>query len=106
MHGDHGPRLFAGSRSQSHPEFPDQPARRDLLSGFSTLLAIKLPGTARSEVILKKASVLHVLRQTFHYLAEQYSTADLDSVYVFDRQGSSRRMAMWAESDSQDHRSE
>lgn len=94
IHGDHGSRLRLVNTPQDVQEaLEENRIPRDignLISLYSTLLAVKLPGAAAPEVINTKRSVLSFLRQDLNWPARQTSGAmepDIDAVYVYDRAG-------------------
>lgn len=97
IHGDHGSRLrllttagSSGSRAVAGGMNPgDGPAEaelRDLLSRYSTLLAIKPAGASRPETNGTKGSVLYHLRRFRRPGAAE--EPGVNSVFLFDENGS------------------
>jgi hypothetical protein len=112
IHGDHGSRLRlftekhrqwrdalfrseAGGRQSDRYDYPPgEPAPRDLLNQFATLLAIKLPGSNSPRIVDAPGSVLYYLQQVFDlYPADPMGTPEgLNAVYLFDKNGSPRQI--------------
>jgi hypothetical protein len=107
IHGDHGSRLrLLRSADQqvrdkvrnapgscpimSRYDYAGEPDSRDLLNRFSVLLAIKRPASKAPVVIAEPGSVVFFLQRAFSPGSE---TRDgVNSVYLFDPDGSPRRI--------------
>jgi hypothetical protein len=112
IHGDHGSRLRLLKASErwhreqlsakpgfcppvSRYDYVGQPEAQDLLNRFATFLAIKLPGMNSPEIIREPGSVLYFLQRTFQYRdASERDPGEINSVYLFDPDGSPRRIEM------------
>ncbi len=89
VHGDHGSRIrrvlrLEGGHRDAGPSFDDYqgtPDARDLSDRFSTLLAIRRPGAARSETITERHSVLTLISRHL-FGREPYDGARADQVYL------------------------
>jgi hypothetical protein len=107
IHGDHGSRLRLVNKSE-HLEFHDtpqclgvnrydytkEPALRDLLNRFSTLLAIKPAGASAPEVVAEKGSVLYFLRRASGATVDPSEYDALNSVYLFEENGTPHAIPM------------
>jgi hypothetical protein len=107
IHGDHGSRLRSVSpddqrvvhQVRSMPgsslpvvryDYASEPDAASLVNRFSTLFATKKAGATMPRVVPEVGSVLHFLRQEFPF-SRQLDTADaLNSVYMFNPDGSPR----------------
>jgi len=111
LHGDHGSRIRLVDEGQRAartkllsecPKCPDvnrydyvsAPPLRDLLSRFSTLLAIKLAGASQPSEVSTKGSVLSFLRGVVW--PRQAENEGINSVYLFDAQGRPREIPLLA----------
>jgi len=105
VHGDHGSRLLARSTETANgvegasEDYAARygsgtPAVRDLIDGFSTLLAIKAPRATESRVVGRCTSVLQVMSETFDPRGSAVRPAAANQVYLFDAQGRPRPIPM------------
>jgi hypothetical protein len=111
LHGDHGSRIRLMDEGQRAartkllsecPKCPDvnrydyvsAPPLRDLLSRFSTLLAIKLAGASQPSEVSTKGSVLSFLRGVVW--PRQAENEGINSVYLFDAEGRPREIPLLA----------
>jgi hypothetical protein len=109
IHGDHGSRLrFLDERERtarmkllfespkcsnaSRYDYVSAPALQDLLSRFSTLLAIKPAGAAQPSEVMTKGSVLFFLRGVLW--PQQDMNQGVNSVYLFDSEGLPREISL------------
>ena len=113
VHGDHGSRLRLldeGERAArmklliespkcstaSRYDYVSPPLLQDLLSRFSTLLAIKPAGAVQPSEVMTKGSVLFFLRGALW--PRQDESQGVNSVYLFDAEGVPREIplpAIW-----------
>lgn len=111
IHGDHGHRLRLLKASEQdqwrklravpgNADSPDfnrydyigTPDERDVQNRFSALLAIKPAGAQSHRVIGTPISILHVLQDSFHINPEAKTNPDVDVAYLFEADGSPRRV--------------
>jgi hypothetical protein len=107
IHGDHGSRLrlLKSSERQQRRKLryspgpcpPDdrydyvgEPDHRDVLNRFATLLAIKPQGADSPRVVTEPGSVLYFLQREFKFGVKPEPSEDLNSVYLFNADGSPR----------------
>lgn len=103
LHGDHGSRirlLREGDQAVRDSlmrslalddgelyDYASAPPRQDLLDRFSTLAAIKLPGSGQGRRHEEPASVLRIVHQTLFPEEKAQIPEGADSAYLFGRQG-------------------
>lgn len=107
IHGDHGSRLRLLTLTAqqleririesagfwvSRYDYIDEPELRDLLNRFSTLLAIKLPRSGPPRMVTETGSVLYFLERVFGPWSQPKEYAAVNSVYLFNADGSPRRI--------------
>lgn len=97
IHGDHGSRIRLvpkATNGESEPavaarvsydryDYNSPPEIQDLLDRFSTLLAVKDPGSRHPEHIYERSSVLRFLEQEIYHSVDSFSEEE-NSVYLYD----------------------
>jgi len=79
---------------KSRYDYISDPELQDVLNRFSTLLAIKPEGQTQASEVTTKASVLFFLRQLLWPGQKDYSSQELNSVYLFDAMGNPRAIPL------------